>query len=161
MWTLAEKRPVLLLCGDQAQMSGFGDERMWHTPVWRNRLLTFHIDLKQIHRLDKSPGGERLRSILSELRHCEPSEVTLQQLQSPALRAWTPIGPPTSEGMRRLLKLHPNTDILTVSREGMGAVNESVLEALYPRYHHVTNFRVGFGWSILYTKINQFFKIWT
>ena len=130
MFQRAERRLVLLLAGDKWQMSGVGEDRVWHTNAWRDTSLTFKVEFPQMHRCK----DENFARILNELRTNYPSGDTLSALRAPALVAWYPIGPPTPEGMRKLLRQHPETHVLVVSRVGAETVNGAALQAKFPHY---------------------------
>ena len=130
MFIRAGKCLVLLITGDKWQMSGFGDSRVWHTTAWRNPAVTFRVDVTHMHRCK----DERLRAILSELRTCYAGEATMRELRARERVAWFPVGPPTPEGMRKLLAQHPDTHVLVVSRAGAEAVNECAVQGLFPRF---------------------------
>ena len=130
MFVQAERGLVLLLCGDQYQVGGYGENRIWHTTTWRNPQMTFKVDLHDMHRC-KDP---ELGAILSELKTNYPRDESLARLRAPDLAAWYPVGPPTAAGMGKLFAKHKNTEVLVISRRGTEEVNNATLEARFPRF---------------------------
>ena len=127
LWNRADNLPALLMCGDELQMCGFGEERAWHSPMWKR--MVFRVKLHQVYRC-KDPD---FNTILQELRTSRPCKATLKELRKH--KAWAPPHkPPTVEGMQKLLKAHPNTVILTCTRRGQHAMNEVALKALFPKH---------------------------
>ena len=127
LWTRADNLPALLMCGDELQMCGYGEERAWHSPMWKR--MVFRVKLHQVYRC-KDPD---FNAILQELRTSRPCKATLKELQKH--KAWAPPHkPPTVEAMQKLLKAHPNTVILTCTRRGQHTMNEVALKALFPRH---------------------------
>ena len=127
LWTRADNLPAVLMCGDELQMCGYGEERAWHSPMWRR--MVFRVKLHQVYRC-KDPD---FNAILQELRTSRPCKATWKELRKH--KAWAPPHkPPTVEGMQKLLKAHPNTVILTCTRKGQHTMNEVALKALFPRH---------------------------
>jgi hypothetical protein len=125
LWDVADRVPAFVVLGDKWQMAGFGDRRPWETTVWH---YVFKTELVEPYRC-KDPAFQK---ILNTLRTAKPDQKLLKQLQK--RKAWTPPGPPTAEGLRKLLHAHPDTTILTCTRIGAQRVNECALEALFPHY---------------------------
>ena len=124
LWCAADFGVVIVMMGDKWQMSGFGDLRVWHAPLWHS--VTFRVKLHEAFRC-KDP---EFWGVLSQLRTSQPEEDTLEYLR--ARPAWKPPGKPTMQQIRVLLKSHPETTILTCTRLGAAHVNECALEALFP-----------------------------
>ena len=126
LWNQADNIPAILLLGDEMQIAGYGEQRAWHHPSWRRK--TFRVKLHEVYRCkDKA-----YNKVLQELRTSRPNKQTLKWLKS--RKAWTPPGKPTAEGIRKLLKAHPKTRILTCTRKGARGINRLALEAEYPNY---------------------------
>ena len=115
LWEAADKLPALVFVGDRWQMSGFGDQRPWQSNHWKR--ATFKTEFIHSYRC-QDPEFEKL---LKQLRTSKPDKKTLRQLQR--RKAWGPPGPPTPEGLSRLLHAHPNTTIVACSRAGAEEVN--------------------------------------
>ena len=126
LWEAADYLPALILVGDELQMGGFGEERPWHSKSWSR--YTCRIRLHQVYRCK----DEAFNRILQELRTSRPCADTLRWLQK--RKAWAPPMAPTVEGMQKLLKAHPDTTILTVSRVAMQTINDLSLKALFPTF---------------------------
>ena len=124
LWAAADYLPALILLGDELQMGGFGEERPWHSKFWSR--YTFRTRLHRVYRCK----DEAFNRILQELRTSRPRADTLRWLQK--RKAWAPPMAPTVEGMQKLLKAHPDTTILTVSRLAMQTINDLALKALFP-----------------------------
>jgi hypothetical protein len=126
MWDTADHVPALVFAGDKWQMAGFGDERPWHTNLWKMAIRKF--ELHEVYRCKDSA----FRDILDALRTSMPSERLMRKLLQQGMAWRTP--QPTVQAVRRLLHAHPETTILTCTRRGAQAVNQCALEALYPRF---------------------------
>ena len=124
LWQMADNLPALLLAGDPQQIAGYGEERAWHSPLWKRAAR--HIRLHETYRC-KDPVFNK---ILQELRTSRPCAATLKTLQK--MKAWAPPQKPDANGIRRLLKAHPETTVLCCSRAGAQRVNDLALEGLYP-----------------------------
>ena len=125
--TRADNLPALLLCGDDKQMHGYGRQRAWHSPMWKR--MTYRVTLHQVYRC-KDPAFNK---ILQELRTSRPCAATLKEIRKH--KAWAPPHqPPTVAGMQKLLKAHPDTVILTGTRQGQHNMNDLALKALFPRH---------------------------
>ena len=129
LWQKEDSIPTLAIIGDKKQMASPGETRPWNTARWKK--LTFKTDFRTPYRCKKDP---KFGKLLKHLRVCKPHKPLMTYLKQPSKRAWNPPGPPTPEGLSRLFKAHPKTEILTCSRHGMNDVNEKALKALYPRW---------------------------
>ena len=49
-------------------------------------------------------------------------------------RAWSPPGPPTVAGIKKLLRKHPDIVVLTCTRRGSSVINNCALRAFYPMF---------------------------
>ena len=130
LWLAVDRVPALAMCGDKFQMAGYGDLRPWHSPRWRT--TTFVTDLHQPYRcLDV-----RYNAILRTLRTCKPAAVSKRHLTVGKImrgrRAW-PGDAPTVDDIRRVLREHPRTEILTCTRLGAHTINELAVAAKFPR----------------------------
>ena len=125
LWEMSDRLPALVFCGDKWQMSGLGDTRPWHTARWK--LATFRTDFHHSFRCKDAA----FEALLNKLRTAKPNAAALKLLQK--RKAWAPPGPPTEQGLRRLLHSHPHTTILTCTRFGAQVVNECAMKALFPR----------------------------
>ena len=126
LWRMADQLPALLFLGDEFQIAGFGDERPWHSPLWRQGV--FKTKLHKVYRC-KDPD---FNEVLQELRTSRPCKETLKWLQGH--KAWAPPGEITIDGVRKLLKSHPETTVLTCTRRGMAMINDLALKALFPNF---------------------------
>ena len=122
LWHAADNLPALLLCGDEMQIPGFGDQRAWHHPLWKRTV--WRVKLHQVYRCK----DKHFNKILQELRTSRPKAETLKWLQR--RKAWTPPGPPTMGGLRKLFKAHPHTVVLTCRRDGASRANQMTLDPL-------------------------------
>ena len=126
LWTQADNLPAVLMAGDELQMAGFGPTRAWHSPLWKR--MIYRVKLHKTYRC-KDPAFNR---VLQELRTSRPGAKTLKWLQG--RKAWAPPQTPSVDGIRKLLKAHPSTVVLTCTRRGAHKINELALRALFPRY---------------------------
>ena len=126
LWNLADNLPAFALLGDPFQIAGFGDERPWHSPLWKR--AAYKIKLHEVYRC-KDP---EFNEVLREIRTSRPCAETLKWLR--AHKAWVPPQDITIEGVRKLLKAHPATTVLTCTRRGMAMINELALKALFPKF---------------------------
>ena len=127
IWGAAERIPALALLGDRWQMAGMGERRPWHSRLWPT--MCFRVTLHTMYRC-KDPKHARL---LKLLRTGKPTKKLLDSELRKKM-AWRPAGPPTVDGVRKLLKAHPDTTILTCSRRGAEEVNQCALKALFPTF---------------------------
>ena len=131
IWAAAERIPALALLGDRWQMAGMGERRPWHSRLWAT--MCFQVTLHTMYRC-KDPKHAKL---LKLLRTGKPTEKLLDSELRKKM-AWRPAGPPHVEGVRKLLKAHPDTTILTCSRRGAEQVNQCAVEALFPSFPPLT-----------------------
>ena len=122
-WAAAERVPALVFLGDRYQMAGMGEHRPWHSRLWTT--MCFRLALHKMYRCKDKTHAK----LLSVLRTGKPKAKLLKQLQKKM--AWRPPGPPTVQGLRKLLKARPET---TVLRRGAAKVNECALKALFPKH---------------------------
>jgi hypothetical protein len=76
------------------------------------------------------------QKILDGIRPRKPQGEVWKHLKSSLLRyrkAWGPHHEPTLEDVKRILKDHPNTTMLTVSREGANTMDDLALQAKHSR----------------------------
>ena len=131
MRKLNEYVTAFALAGDQFQLSGFGEERVWHTPLWKK--ITFSTTLVDMFRC-KDPGFAR---ILKALRTSEPREtqskggITMKEIMH-GRRAWKG-HEPSLEDARRILISHPETEFLAISRAGSALLNSLATQSKFPR----------------------------
>jgi hypothetical protein len=125
LWAKAERVPAMAFLGDRWQMAGMGEERPWNSRLWH--IMCFRIALYRMYRC-KDPLHAKL---LRALRTGKPDAKLLGKLRRK--KAWSP-GPPTVQGVRRLLHAHPDTTVLTCTRRGAARVNDCALRALFPRH---------------------------
>ena len=126
LWNQADNLPAILMAGDELQMAGFGPTRAWHSPLWRR--MIYRVKLHKTYRC-KDPAFNR---ILQELRTSRPGANTLKWLRG--RKAWAPPQSPSVDGIRKLLKAHPDTVVLTCTRRGAQTINDLALRALFPRH---------------------------
>ena len=129
LWASVDKLPALVFCGDPYQMSGFGDERPWHSRLWRQ--ACYRVHLVQAYRC-RDP---QFWAKLSALRIAKPSEAEVRDL-CVKRKAWD--GYPTVRKIRRYLKRFPQTTILTCTRRGTHVLNNLVLRVRFPKQKPVT-----------------------
>ncbi|MCR9258076.1 MAG: AAA family ATPase, partial [Alphaproteobacteria bacterium] len=125
LWARADRVPALALLGDRWQMAGVGEERPWESRLWNT--MCWRVELHFMFR-SKDPVHQKL---LRQLRTAQPNAATLKMLLKKM--AWKPPGPPTVDGLRKLLKSKPDTTVVTCSRRGAAEINEIALQALFPR----------------------------
>ena len=123
-WHDRDRVPALVFCGDPRQMAGIGDKRPWDTPHWKS--WCNRVELHEPYRCKDA----RYNDILKEIRTAQPKMTTFWKLKRK--RAW-PGNTPTVAGIRTLLRKHPRTTILTVSRAGACEINELVMQVKFPR----------------------------
>ena len=126
LWNQADNLPAILMAGDELQMAGFGPTRAWHSPLWRR--MIYRVKLHKTYRC-KDPAFNR---VLQELRTSRPGANTLKWLRG--RKAWAPPQSPSVDGIRKLLKAHPDTIVLTCTRRGAQTINDLALRALFPRH---------------------------
>ena len=129
LWASVDKLPALVFCGDPYQMSGFGDERPWHSRLWRQ--ACYRVHLVQAYRCKDAQFWAKL----SALRIAKPSELEVRNL-CVKRKAWE--GYPTVRKIRRYLKRFPQTTILTCTRRGTHVLNNLVLRVMFPKQKPVT-----------------------
>ena len=117
------------LLGDRCQTAGFGDERVWHTPMWRLRVHS--TVLHEIYRC-KDP---EFAKVLGVLRTAKPTAtgpagtLTVPQLMK-GRRAWRGHCPKVQD-IHRLLSKHPETTMMAITRQGAQTLNELAVEAFF------------------------------
>ena len=109
-------------------MSGVGAGRPWNCSAWRQRILCFHMEIREAF-CCKDP---ELGKILNQLHVSKPCDDTLAILR--ARKAWAPVGAPTIQGIRELLAKHPDTNILTVRRKDTEEVCGLAIAAEFPKH---------------------------
>jgi hypothetical protein len=125
LWQFAGKRPVLLLSGDKYQCAGHGAKRPWQSRMWERMVVEKHL-----HRAYRCKD----RVFWGMLEGIKQSAPTKKQLQDFCRRrkAWS-TAMPTERDMRRLLKKHPNTVMMTCTRKGAAYLNNLVNRVKHPR----------------------------
>ena len=126
LWQQADKAVCVIVLGDKWQIAGFGNERPWHTGMWK--LQTFKIEFHKPWRCQ----DEDLQRVLDALRTAKPNDELLAFLKSK--QAWAPPGQPTPQGIGKLFRAWPKVVIMTCTRRGSMKVNDCALQAFYPRY---------------------------
>ena len=128
LWRVAGKVPALIFLGDKWQLPGVGGRRAWESPSWSRFHLRF---VKLIHPWRCKDEG--FRKILDALRTSTPTkESRLVEKICRGHKAWHG-DEPNVEDIRRLLREHPETMILTCTRRAAAKVNELAVSALHPR----------------------------
>ena len=116
------------LLGDRFQAAGFGDERVWHSHAWRR---THRTELHQLYRC-KDPDFGRMLGIL---RTSKPTatgahgSLTVAKIMKHR-RAWRG-HTPNVEDVGRLLRRHPGTTFMAITRRGAQQLNQLAVEALF------------------------------
>ena len=126
LWDQADRLPAILMAGDEMQIAGYGELRAWKHPI--RKRVTFRVKLHRVYRCK----DKKFNKVLQELRTSRPKQSTLKWLRRH--KAWTPPGKPTVGGIRKLLKAHPKTVILTCRRQGAFEINKLALKALFPKH---------------------------
>ena len=127
----ADHVPAMAMLGDRHQMAGFGPDRPWDAPAWKRHTTTTRLSVQ--HRC-KDAVYQRL---LNAIRTSRPAEakrstgVSVAELMR-GRRAWRGQQPSVND-VRRILRDHPETTILCVTRRGANLINELALAASYPR----------------------------
>ncbi len=128
LWRVADRVPALVFLGDKWQLPGVGGRRAWESPSWRRDSVRF---VKLIHPWRCKDDG--FRKILDALRTSTPTkESRVVEKICRGHKAWYG-NEPNVEDIRRLLREHPNTMIITCTRKAATKVNALALEALHPR----------------------------
>ena len=130
----ADDVPAMAVMGDKWQMAGYGDTRAWDTLLWRRstRAVILH---KPYRCLD--PDYQKL---LDAIRTAKPEGEVWKKMQRDFLRkqkAWR-TEEPTVDDVRWVLKTHPDTTMLAISRGGAALLNDLALKALHPRKDPLT-----------------------
>ena len=109
---------------DKQQLPGFGQERAWDSPRWRQWCK--EINLRQVWRC-KDP---ELQKLLDRLR---VDRLNPEQVASlcRGRKAWS-TDEPAVEDMDRLLKRRPDVAIVTCTRDKAEELNKLAMEALFP-----------------------------
>ena len=126
MWQAAEKLPCLLLVGDFEQLPGASKtyERADRSPLW-----TQHVYVMEFHEMLRCKGDKTLQRKLAALRKNVPSKQMFRKIRD-GHRAWKTKDPDAWD-IQKLLRDHPNTTIITVSRQGSAKVNDLAVKVLY------------------------------
>ena len=107
LWSAVDKCPALIFCGGPNQMTGFGNDRPWHSTLWR--VACEKVRLKQAYRCTDTAFWKKL----SVLRMTMPSEQLIRALCRNR-KSWN--GPPTVKKLRRLSRRFPKTTPRTCAR---------------------------------------------
>lgn len=124
----ADRVPAIGLLGDRWQMPGFGEARPWHTHHWHAVHCT---SLHDIYRC-KDP---EFRKQLNCLRTSKPTvtkrhgSVCLSDLCR-GRKAWKGHAP-NKQDIASILRNHPNTTFMTITRAGATLINDLAVKALY------------------------------
>lgn len=117
------------LVGDPFQCAGFGSERIWATPLWKSATVQTH--LHQVYRC-KDPDFQK---ILSALRTAKPHStnrggaLTVPRIMA-GRRAWRGHWPQESD-LARLLRKHPDTTFMAISRRGTAHLATLAMRVLF------------------------------
>jgi hypothetical protein len=118
------------MLGDRYQINGFGENRIWHCPGWN--LTTHMTELWRMFRC-KDPTFAK---ILGCLRTAKPTsgarrrgDVSVQDIMR-GRRAWRG-KEPTVDAMKNILKAHPETTMLAITRKGVRQLDELCLLAQF------------------------------
>ena len=120
-----------VMAGDRHQQAGFGECRVWESPLWRK--ITFATNLKELHRC-KDPDFKKMLGALRTSRPAEGREsgkVRVEDIMRDR-RAW-PGHEPEVPSVRRILNQHPDTTMLACTRRGAATLDDLCLQAKYPR----------------------------
>lgn len=119
----------MVLSGDRRQMAGLGEARPWHSHLWRK--ATFSTELVELWRC-KDPV---FKKELGCLRTAMPLETSARGVSVVSImrhrRAWRGHFP-TASDIDRILRTHPHTTLLAVTRKGAYLLNELALEVKFP-----------------------------
>lgn len=126
MWQAADKLPCVLLLGDFWQLPIVDREarRCEHSPLWGNNVKTITFQ-EQVRCKD-----EVLQKELALLRTAIPSKRQLKRNILRNHRAWT-TSEPTAWDVLQLLRQHPDTTIVTCTRQGTALINELASQVLF------------------------------
>ena len=124
-----DKTPAFGLLGDRRQLAGYGTERPWHSPLWR--AAVHHTQLHDLFRCK----DEKFRRVLGALRTAKPTATGPRGGVSVAdivrgRRAWRG-GQPKTADIARLLRDHPGTTLLAITRRGAATFNNLAVQALF------------------------------
>ena len=124
-----DKTPAFGLLGDRRQMAGYGTERPWHSPLWRAA-----VHQTQLHVLFRCKD-EKFRQVLGALRTAKPTatgprgSVSVTDIVR-GRRAWRG-GQPKTADVARLLRDHPDTTLLAITRRGAATFNNLAVQAIF------------------------------
>ena len=124
-----DKTPAFGLLGDRRQMAGYGTERPWHSPLWRAAMHQ-----TQLHVLFRCKD-EKFRRVLGALRTAKPTatgprgSVSVTDIVR-GRRAWRG-GQPKTADIARLLRDHPDTTLLAITRRGAATFNNLAVQAIF------------------------------
>ena len=125
MWEAADKIPALVFAGDFWQLPGVSDSQATDSPKWRS---VFVVNLHEMWRC-KDPA---LRKKLELLRTAAPTSEQLADICR-GHKAWTHSGDPTLEEIEEVLRRHPDTTVVTCTRQKAAVVNQLVIQALFEK----------------------------
>jgi ASC-1-like (ASCH) protein/DNA polymerase III delta prime subunit len=117
------------LLGDPYQCAGFGQDRIWHSPLWKPAVKVSR--LHQVFRC-KDPAFQK---ILAVLRTSKPTAsghggtLTVPKIMAHR-RAWRG-HTPTPADIGRLLRKHPETTFMAITRRGTNLLNELAVQSLF------------------------------
>ena len=126
LWLAVDKVPALVILGDKFQMAGFGEGRPWQTNLWKQNHFTTVLH-KNYRCVD-----EEYNKILRVLRTSQPTpEITVKKILKNRC-AWKG-QQPTLADIRRILRAHPNTTMMAISRRAAQELNDLAVQVKFPK----------------------------
>ena len=135
MWEAA----ALVFAGDFWQLPGVNDSQATHSPKWRS---VFVVNLHEMWRCK----DQKLRKKLELLRTAAPTPEQLADICR-GHKAWTHAGDPTLEEMEEVLRRHPDTTVVTCTRQKAAVVNQLVIQALFEKMRKPVLGQLDLDWE--------------
>eukprot|EP00435_Cladocopium_sp_Y103_P067628 s916_g30.t1 len=117
------------LVGDPFQCPGFGERRVWESPLW-----LCAVQRTRLHQIYRCVDPE-FQKVLSVLRTAKPTStgsrgtLTAQQIMK-GRRAWYG-HTPTVDDVQRLLQKFPHTAFMAITRRGAAHLSDLATQALF------------------------------
>ena len=121
----ADKIPALVFAGDFWQLPGVSNSQATDSPKWRS---VFVVNLHEMWRCK----DQKLRKKLELLRTAAPAPEQLADICR-GRKAWTHAGDPALDEIEEVLRRHPDTTVVTCTRQKAAVVNQLVIQALFEK----------------------------